>query len=76
MFKNIFWLVKRTATGEYCSESGRAMPYPVGHRAEVKKKIVESARKLFNRHGFDNISVDQIMSGAGLTRGGHSASGL
>src|ERR1700733_7164905 len=45
------------------------MPYPVGHRAEVKRKIVESARRLFNRHGFDNISVDQIMSGAGLTRG-------
>ena len=46
------------------------MPYPVGHRSEVRKKIVESARRLFNRHGFDNISVDQIMSGAGLTRGG------
>jgi AcrR family transcriptional regulator len=46
------------------------MPYPVGHRVEVKKKIVESARRQFNRHGFDNISVDQIMSGAGLTRGG------
>ena len=46
------------------------MPYPVGHRVAVKRKIVESARRLFNRHGFDNISVDQIMSGAGLTRGG------
>jgi AcrR family transcriptional regulator len=46
------------------------MPYPAGHRTEVKKKIVESARRLFNRHGFENISVDQIMSGAGLTRGG------
>jgi TetR/AcrR family transcriptional repressor of nem operon len=46
------------------------MPYPAGHRAEVKSKIVESARRLFNRHGFENISVDQIMSGAGLTRGG------
>jgi TetR/AcrR family transcriptional repressor of nem operon len=46
------------------------MPYPAGHRTEVKRKIVESARRLFNRHGFENISVDQIMSGAGLTRGG------
>jgi AcrR family transcriptional regulator len=46
------------------------MPYPVGHRTEVRSKIVESARRLFNRHGFENISVDQIMSGAGLTRGG------
>jgi TetR/AcrR family transcriptional regulator, transcriptional repressor for nem operon len=46
------------------------MPYPAGHRTEVRKKIVESARRLFNRHGFESISVDQIMSGAGLTRGG------
>jgi AcrR family transcriptional regulator len=46
------------------------MPYPAGHRAEVKRTIIESARRLFNRHGFENISVDQIMSGAGLTRGG------
>jgi TetR/AcrR family transcriptional repressor of nem operon len=46
------------------------MPYPAGHRTEVKRKIVESARRLFNRHGFENISVDEIMSGAGLTRGG------
>ena len=46
------------------------MPYPVGHRAEVKGKIVQSARRLFNRHGFDNVSIQQIMSGAGLTHGG------
>jgi TetR/AcrR family transcriptional repressor of nem operon len=46
------------------------MPYPRGHRAEVKQKIVQSARRLFNRHGFDSVSLDQIMSGAGLTRGG------
>ncbi|HMD39513.1 MAG TPA: TetR/AcrR family transcriptional regulator [Candidatus Acidoferrum sp.] len=46
------------------------MPYPAGHRAEVKRKIVESARKLFNRHGFDGVSLHQIMSGAGLTHGG------
>jgi TetR/AcrR family transcriptional regulator, transcriptional repressor for nem operon len=46
------------------------MPYPVGHRARTKGKIIESARRLFNRHGFDNVSVQQIMSGAGLTHGG------
>jgi TetR/AcrR family transcriptional regulator, transcriptional repressor for nem operon len=46
------------------------MPYPVGHRAEVKVKIVQSARRLFNRHGFDNVSIQQIMAGAGLTHGG------
>jgi TetR/AcrR family transcriptional regulator, transcriptional repressor for nem operon len=46
------------------------MPYPRGHRTEVKQKIIQSARRLFNRRGFDNVSLDQIMSGAGLTRGG------
>ena len=46
------------------------MPYPVGHRARVEGKIVASARRLFNRHGFENVSVQQIMSGAGLTHGG------
>ncbi len=46
------------------------MPYPAGHRDEVRKNIVNSARKLFNRFGFENVSVDQIMADAGLTRGG------
>lgn len=46
------------------------MAYPAGHRDEVKSRIVASARRLFNRHGFENVSVDRIMSGAGLTRGG------
>ena len=46
------------------------MTYPAGHRDEVKKRIVASARRLFNRQGFENVSVDRIMSGAGLTRGG------
>jgi TetR/AcrR family transcriptional regulator, transcriptional repressor for nem operon len=46
------------------------MAYPAGHYEETKGKIVQSARRLFNRHGFNNVSVDQIMGGAGLTRGG------
>jgi len=46
------------------------MAYPARHRAEVKKRIVDSARRLFNRDGFDNVSLAQIMAGAGLTHGG------
>ena len=46
------------------------MPYPLGHREAVRTKIIESARRLFNRDGFDNVSVKEIMSGAGLTHGG------
>jgi TetR/AcrR family transcriptional repressor of nem operon len=46
------------------------MPYPVGHRPAVKRNIIDSARKLFNRHGFERVSLQQIMAGAGLTHGG------
>jgi len=46
------------------------MPYPAAHRPAVKKSIIESARKLFNRHGFESVSIQQIMAGAGLTHGG------
>jgi TetR/AcrR family transcriptional repressor of nem operon len=46
------------------------MPYAAGHRAEVKKTIIQSARRLFNRRGFESVSIAQIMAGAGLTHGG------
>jgi len=46
------------------------VPYPVSHRSKVREKIVQSARRLFNRHGFDGVSIHQIMAGAGLTHGG------
>ncbi|HST11268.1 MAG TPA: TetR/AcrR family transcriptional regulator [Terriglobales bacterium] len=46
------------------------MPYPPRHSTEVKKKIIDSARRQFNRHGFENVSIAQIMAGAGLTHGG------
>lgn len=46
------------------------MPYPAGHRVKTRKRIVESARRLFNRHGFERVTLQQIMAGAGLTHGG------
>ena len=46
------------------------MPYPGGHRSMVRKKIIDSARRLFNRHGFENVALTEIMAGAGLTHGG------
>ena len=46
------------------------MPYPPQHRKEVKKKIIDSARRLFNRRGFEDVSIAEIMNGAGLTHGG------
>jgi TetR/AcrR family transcriptional regulator, transcriptional repressor for nem operon len=46
------------------------MPYPAGHRETVRRNIVDSARRLFNRHGFDKVSIQEIMAGADLTPGG------
>jgi TetR/AcrR family transcriptional repressor of nem operon len=46
------------------------MSYPAGHRAAVKKNIIDSARKLFNQYGFESVSLKQIMGGVGLTQGG------
>jgi TetR/AcrR family transcriptional repressor of nem operon len=45
------------------------MPYAAGHRVAVKKRIIDSARMLFNRHGFESVSIAQLMAGAGLTHG-------
>src|SRR5260221_9024761 len=46
------------------------VPYPSGHREETRRRIVRSARNLFNRLGFDNVSINQIMAGGGLKRAG------
>jgi TetR/AcrR family transcriptional repressor of nem operon len=46
------------------------MPYAIEHKARTRAKIVESARILFNHHGFEQVSIDDIMKRVGLTRGG------
>lgn len=46
------------------------MPYTSEHKALTRERIVDAARKLFNRHGFEQVSIDRIMADAGLTRGG------
>ena len=45
------------------------MPYPTGHRGRTRKKIVDCARRLFNRYGFESVTLQQIMADAGLTHG-------
>ena len=66
MFKDIF-LGTRTI-GRLVV--GGPMPYPPEHRQRTRERIVRSAQVMFNRHGFDAVSIDQIMAHAGLTRGG------
>ena len=46
------------------------MPYSPEHKAETRARIVNCARRLFNRRGFTEVSIDEIMADAGLTRGG------
>ena len=46
------------------------MPYSAEHKARTRTRIVAAARRLFNRRGFGEVSIDEIMAEAGLTRGG------
>src|ERR1700726_360862 len=64
MLPNIFWLVTIQHRG------GNEMSNPPRYRDQVRQRIVQSAAQLFNRHGFSAVSIDDIMAGAGLTRGG------
>ncbi|TBR38979.1 MULTISPECIES: TetR/AcrR family transcriptional regulator [Dyella] len=46
------------------------MPLSAAHKQKTRDRIVECARELFNRRGFAEVSIDEIMQRAGLTRGG------
>lgn len=46
------------------------MPYSVEHKLRTRERIVVSARRLFNRFGFAQVTIEQIMADAELTRGG------
>ena len=46
------------------------MPYSPDHKQKTRARIVECARILFNRHGYEIVSIDMVMAEAGLTRGG------
>jgi TetR/AcrR family transcriptional repressor of nem operon len=46
------------------------MPYTAEHKQETRTRIILSARRLFNRNGFAEVTIDEIMDDAGLTRGG------
>jgi AcrR family transcriptional regulator len=46
------------------------MPYSSEHKRDTRERILESARRLFNKKGFSEVSIDEVMENAGLTRGG------
>jgi AcrR family transcriptional regulator len=46
------------------------MPHSPKRKSETRERIITSARRLFNRKGFTEVTIDEIMEQAGLTRGG------
>jgi AcrR family transcriptional regulator len=46
------------------------MPYSPERKCETRRKILESGRRLFNKKGFSEVSIDEVMKNAGLTHGG------
>ena len=46
------------------------MPHSPSQKPETRKRILKSARHLFNRRGLAGVTIDEIMADAGLTRGG------
>ncbi len=46
------------------------MPYTPDHKRKTRARIVECARILFNRLGFENVTINMVMEEAKLTRGG------
>jgi len=53
-----------------CAARDEVMPYSPKQKRETREKILESARRLFNRKGYSGVSIEEIMSAAGLTHGG------
>jgi AcrR family transcriptional regulator len=46
------------------------MPYTAQHKQETHNRILRGARRLFNRRGFAEVTINEVMAEAGLTRGG------
>jgi TetR/AcrR family transcriptional repressor of nem operon len=46
------------------------MPHSPERKRGTREKILESARRLFNRKGYAATSIEEIMRAAGLTHGG------
>jgi TetR/AcrR family transcriptional regulator, transcriptional repressor for nem operon len=52
------------------SQGSESMPYAPKQKRDTREKILESARRLFNRKGYSGVSIEEVMSDAGLTHGG------
>jgi TetR/AcrR family transcriptional regulator, transcriptional repressor for nem operon len=48
-------------------DAEKIMRYPVEETAAKHQQIVKEASRLFRERGFENVSVGEVMKGAGLT---------
>ena len=46
------------------------MPHSPKQKQDTRERILESARRLFNNKGFFDVSIEAVMTDAGLTHGG------
>lgn len=49
------------------------MPYTKAHKNSTRERILDSSFRLFAMKGFENVTIDELMSNCGLTRGGFYA---
>lgn len=49
------------------------MPYTQQHKALSRQRILASAYKLFSKKGYANVTINEIMADADMTRGGFYA---
>jgi TetR/AcrR family transcriptional regulator, transcriptional repressor for nem operon len=49
------------------------MPWPRDHKSRTRERILRAAAEAFRARGVPDVSVEEIMAGAGLTRGGFYA---
>jgi TetR/AcrR family transcriptional repressor of nem operon len=49
------------------------MPYSPEHKSRSRERILTSALRLFSQGGFEQVTIDQVMADAGMTRGGFYA---
>ena len=49
------------------------MGYSREHKARTRERVIECAARLFRRHGYNGVGIDDIMAAANLTRGGFYA---
>ena len=45
------------------------MPYTTEHKARSRDRILGAAGRLFTARGFENVTIDEVMAAAGMTRG-------